>query len=343
MSHISSSVYSVTLPNIVGHTNSIAALQKQISLGTVAHAYLFAGQEHLGKTSIAFAFAQALVCHSSEKRPCGTCVSCKLFREATHPDVISIERAPDQQLISLEQIKTMQQRVYLRPTYQKYTVVIVHGVESFSLEAANRLLKVLEEPPKQTIFLLLTHSLATVLPTIRSRCQVFTFTKVKQSILESFIDSLKVETKQKNIIMTIANGRPGVALRMSTDKKFYKQQERLVVDAVSLLTEPYSTACIRVKKLLSSAKGYADRQNGTKQLYGIWEFILHAVIAAKSDVTSTLEYSIIQAEVAKLANTMSFATILRVGEAIARYRNSHTYNPDVIAQTQHVLLIASLK
>ncbi|MDK4680317.1 DNA polymerase III subunit delta' [Kingella negevensis] len=145
------------------------------------NAWLFTGKANTGKTAFARHFAQSLLCEnpSHTHQPCGTCPSCHLFLQGTHPDFYALTpEQPESETGSkkLQQIKIDGVRNILEPLTQSSVrggrrVVLITPAESLNVQAANALLKMLEEPPEAVIFLLITHNKDRVLPTIKSRCR----------------------------------------------------------------------------------------------------------------------------------------------------------------------------
>lgn len=146
------------------------------------NAWLMLGKSNTGKTAFARHLAQALLCEAPlpARQPCGICPSCHLFLQGNHPDFYVLEpELPENELSGsrkLLQIKIDAVRTILEPLMQSSVrggrrVVLLSPAESLNLQAANALLKMLEEPPQAVIFLLLSHNRDRVLPTIKSRCR----------------------------------------------------------------------------------------------------------------------------------------------------------------------------
>lgn len=145
------------------------------------NAWLIAGKEGTGKTAFARHLAQALLCETplAQHEPCNQCASCHLFLQGTHPDFYALSpEQPENDTGSrkLLQIKIDAVRAILEPLTQSSIrggrrVVLINPAESMNIQAANALLKMLEEPPEAVIFLLITHSRDRLLPTIKSRCR----------------------------------------------------------------------------------------------------------------------------------------------------------------------------
>ncbi len=161
---------------IRGHRAQVAALARLIVRGTPGHAYLFEGPEGVGKDVVAQALLARLACtrpDPTRAEPCGQCPSCAAFVRGDHPDVTRLER--DGATIKIDQVRNAVKRLRYEPVVGAIKGLIVESAELLREEAANAMLKTLEEPSGQTIFILVTAKPQLLLDTIRSRCQVLRF------------------------------------------------------------------------------------------------------------------------------------------------------------------------
>jgi DNA polymerase III delta' subunit len=142
--------------------------------GRIATTYLFTGPEGIDIRSAGLQFAKTLNC---EKGGCGDCPVCRQIENESHPDVKCVTLLPEKKEILIEQMRDVQSGAFLRPFSARYKIYIIDCADMFSAGAANSLLKILEEPPEHTIFILLTSRPQAVLPTIASRCQRVRFVR----------------------------------------------------------------------------------------------------------------------------------------------------------------------
>jgi len=159
--------------------------KKLLTTGRMGHAYLFVGPKEIGKTQTALCIAQLVNCESTEGKPCGRCSSCKKIIGANHPDVMILQE--DEGSIKIDQIRLMMGRLQLKAYEAKTKVFIIRNVETMTLEAANSLLKTLEEPASHTLIILTTAVPEANLDTIRSRCHVVRFFSVSRSRLQKLL------------------------------------------------------------------------------------------------------------------------------------------------------------
>lgn len=161
---------------LVGQDTIKQTLVNALTGGHIAHAYLFAGPRGTGKTSTARILAKALNCDKGPTpKPCGECHNCQSIAEGSSMDVLEIDAASNR---GIDSIKELRDKIAFAPVDGRYKVYIIDEVHMLTPEASNALLKTLEEPPENVVFILATTDPQKVLPTIHSRCQRFDFHRV---------------------------------------------------------------------------------------------------------------------------------------------------------------------
>ncbi len=165
-----------TLEEVVGQSHIKKALTNAISMNKISHAYLFTGPRGTGKTSTARIFAKSLNCKEGPTiHPCGVCENCVDIANSVPMDVIEIDAASNRKV---EDAQNILEKVMYAPVNSRYKIYIIDEVHMLSNTAFNALLKTLEEPPKNVIFILATTEVHKVLDTIKSRCQRFDFRRI---------------------------------------------------------------------------------------------------------------------------------------------------------------------
>ena len=203
--------------NLIGHAATIAYLKKNIAEEKFPHAVIFSGEEGIGKRLTAEICAAALLCESPvDGSPCGVCESCHLVAARSHPDfyVVEAEDTKTTRNIKIGQIRDMQTEAALRPINSSRRVVIIDGAELMNKAAANCLLKTIEEPPSQTIFILLTANRSSLLMTIRSRCMTVHFDKLTPKQIQDELINRGVGVQEAQRLSVIAGGSFGRALML---------------------------------------------------------------------------------------------------------------------------------
>lgn len=185
------------LEEIVGQEHIKKALTNAIELNKISHAYLFTGPRGTGKTSTARIFAKSLNCKEGPTvSPCGVCENCIDITNSTPMDVIEIDAASNRKV---EDAQNILEKVMYAPVNSRYKIYIIDEVHMLSSTAFNALLKTLEEPPKNVIFILATTEVHKVLDTIKSRCQRFDF---KRITTDDIVKHLRFISDKENINIT---------------------------------------------------------------------------------------------------------------------------------------------
>ena len=166
-----------TFSDMVGQSAAVGVLLESLKEGSLGHAYLFSGPRGCGKTSAARLVAKSLDClnRSADCEPCGECENCRAIAAGEHLDVIEIDGASNN---GIDQIRDLKSHVSLKPLASKYKVYIIDEVHMLTTQAFNGLLKTLEEPPSNVVFLLATTEPQKIPVTIRSRCQHIPFHRI---------------------------------------------------------------------------------------------------------------------------------------------------------------------
>jgi DNA polymerase-3 subunit delta' len=170
---------------IIGHERPLYILKKALTSGRLAHAYLFVGPDGVGKATTARRFVKVLQCRGADGRACDACEACLKVAHGNHPDVVAIEAQGAQ--IRIDQIRAVQRQLIHRPLEGRWRTIVIDGAHDLTAQAANALLKTLEEPPADNILILIARSTSALLPTVVSRCQVLFFSPLTVQEISRFL------------------------------------------------------------------------------------------------------------------------------------------------------------
>ena len=299
--------------NLLGHEWAVDMLHQQVAHGEARHAYLFCGPPGLGRRTLALRLAQALNCTKTIAPgiPCGVCRDCKQIEEMRHPDM-NVIQAVDEDGVSKEngtlkvdQVRAVQHSLSLRPYQAKYRVALFLRFQEANDNAANALLKTLEEAPAHAILLLTADTPEQLLPTIISRCEVLRLRALPISAIESDLLERGVDEERARLLAHISGGRPGYARRLVDDMTLLEKREERLNDLQTLLPAP------RVEKF-SYAEKLAKDKEIMRQTIVIWLSYWRDVMLRVAGAESPLINVERNMEIEFLAGRLNLSTARRV-------------------------------
>ena len=223
----------MSFEDIKGQDKAISFLRSSIENNRIAHAYIFTGPSGVGKKITALNYAKALNCLAdTAERPCNKCISCTKIESSNHPDVFLVK--PDKtgrsetSSVKIDAIREIIRSIGLKPYEGRYKVYIIDNAGGLTEEASNAILKTLEEPPANSVMILIVENLDALLSTILSRCQVVKFFPLGIDEVENIlIKEYKLDTAKAHILSRLLSGSLGEALKHN-DEKFFKKRASLL-------------------------------------------------------------------------------------------------------------------
>ncbi|MEA3544639.1 MAG: DNA polymerase III subunit delta' [Thermodesulfobacteriota bacterium] len=214
----------MTFDTITGHKQQKNILLRALDTQRVAHAYLFEGPDGIGKRLMALAFARVLLCQNGTS--CGKCSACLKVDHNNHPDIHQLDA--NGASLKIDQVRTLQQELSLRPLEGNYKICLTDGAEHFTVGAANALLKTLEEPQPGTLIILISSQPEKLLSTIRSRCQRLPFSRLpKQQLAALLAQKLDLNTTEATVLAALSEGSFKKALGVNREL-FLKKRCKLI-------------------------------------------------------------------------------------------------------------------
>jgi DNA polymerase III subunit delta' len=230
----------------------VKILTNSINKNRFAHAYLFKGDKGTGKKAIAIHFTKVFFCHEKDGvEPCGTCKDCRRIDSGNHPDVHVI--SPDGQSIKIDQIRQLQKEFAYLGVESKRKVYLLEHAERMTNQAANSLLKFLEEPSESTLAILLTEKPHNLLDTIISRCQVISFQPVSSQILTKHLLKLGVLESTARTISVLTNDL-AEGERLANDDWFAQARNNVIKLVEELKDRPHNILLVIQNEWLSHFK-----------------------------------------------------------------------------------------
>ncbi len=214
---------------IPGQHKTKKILQDSIKNQRISHAYLFTGNNGLGKLEMAREFARAILCNKNVVNACGECLSCKKIEHYNHPDFKITEVLKDHKRILIDQIREMQKEISYKPYESDYKIYIINQAAKMTIQAQNSLLKTLEEPPKYAIIILINESKNELIPTIVSRCQEVKLYNQSKYVIQDYLKrNYNLSPKQALLYATIARGKYKKAVNLSSEEDFMNNREMII-------------------------------------------------------------------------------------------------------------------
>jgi DNA polymerase III subunit delta' len=293
--------------NLIGHEWAVDMLKKHVVNGTTRHAYLFAGPPGLGRRSLALRFAQALNCQTPIDAgiPCGQCRDCKQIEAMQHPDLSVVQADSEGGTLKVDQIRDARRSLTLKPYIANYRVALFLRFQQANDNAANALLKTLEEAPSYAVLILTADNPEQLLPTIVSRCEVLRLRPLNIEAVQKELENRGLEIGQAKLIAHISGGRFGYALRLIENDSLLDKRDQRLNDLLTLI--PAS----RVEKFAYADKLAKDKES-MRQAILIWLSYWRDVMLRTAQAESPLVNVDRNMEIEDLADRMDLSSARRV-------------------------------
>jgi DNA polymerase-3 subunit delta' len=263
--------------DILAQDHIIDHFKLAIKSDHLSHAYIFIGQDGVGKTLFAKEFAKALNCKNNGNDSCNACQNCIRIEKHNHPDVFWTEREEKAKFIKIENIRNLQNSVRLSPLESDYKIFIIKEADRMNEEASNCLLKTLEEPSPNTIIILIAKSMTPIKETIRSRCQIIRFQPIPIHIIENQLTGKSdADANKIGWISRFCNGSLGNALHLLDDNHY-----EINKDIVARMTAPDMDNLVFAEEVIDSYLNVGDSLEEKRQ---ILKSILHCILQLYRDL-----------------------------------------------------------
>lgn len=228
----------------VGHKQQWEFLKQALRNNRLPQAFIFSGEEKLGKKKTAFEFVKMVFCENPKEAPCQNCQSCILVEKAAHPDFIFI--SPQKREIQIDQVRSLQKDLSLKPVLSKIKAVVINDAHCLNIQAQNCILKTLEEPKSQTIFILISSLPNVFLGTIQSRCESLKFYPLNTREIQEITASQE--------ILSCSSGKPGIAISFLKNQNVFLEFQDSLKIAKEFLTKDLLSKFLFIKEFFPKNK-----------------------------------------------------------------------------------------
>ncbi len=332
-----------------GNAETVHRLRDMLARERFPHAVILSGARGAGKYTLALMLAQALNCQSptvTDGLPdfCGQCPNCRRIAQSadfdarfaqaveareglretdkkdtrlfvqTHPDVLIVPPDPPQMMIKVDQVRRVIETIYYRPAEARERVYIFTD-SAFMKEAANSLLKVLEEPPEFATIFLLSENPGELLPTIRSRSMVFPLAAVPVQEIESYLAKQRPEWKpqQRALVARLSEGALGRARSFDVEAYIGARADALAILSSALSGGEHT----QLFKITESYRAGAEGRDKTEQLLRTLYSLLRDLMFLGSGAPGLVQNTDIQGQLTKLAESADFEWIAAASDRLA--------------------------
>jgi DNA polymerase-3 subunit delta' len=311
---------------IIGHEKVLSFLEKSLKNGQLSHAYLFVGPEGVGRAAVAEWLIKKVL------GPSGL----------SHPDVSVVKRLVDEKTdkikseIVVRQIRELRERLAMSGFLGGRKVAFIEEADALNVEAANALLKTLEEPTSDTTLILSALSSDRLLPTIVSRCQIIRFTPVAREKISRVLIERGVPRAEAEALAALSAGRPGYALRLLHDEEARSLEETSVRQFIEVASAPAAARLARAAAWLP--KDEANKKEQIKSLLDRWEWLLRDVLLLSSDIDELAARAAAYPELVYLAKNKKIDHWSTAIEILREIKDDLTVNVNPTLALEHLFL-----
>ena len=316
----------------------IEALHRQISEHNMVHAVLITGEPGTGKRTLAMLLAASLMCKSESDIPCNVCNDCIMSAAGEHPDITVIEKgnplsagvAKGRSTIPVDDIREMISLCSRYASHGDNRVVVIADAENMTVQAQNALLKILEEPPQNTFFLLTSAHPDQLLTTVRSRCRPVKLIPWESDYIRKHLEKEGVNTDIASKAAELAAGSIGKAMKLASDNNYWSIRD----DVMNAFFKN-----MKRSEILSFSSGWKDRKADVNTMLDILDDDVHTLLRCRLDPELhqiPKEYS---TSWKRFAESAPIERFVHLSDSILEARKQLAYNVNVQAVIEQLLLV----
>jgi DNA polymerase III subunit delta' len=336
---------------LVGNEHISEYLTRNLLKNEASGVYIFSGPSNLGKTTAAKYFAKLLLCNGNSKTivgdPCDNCPSCDIFKNkmfsptdlsGLHADFHYIKKADDKKNISIGQVRGFIESLGMASFLNSYKIGIIKDAENLSIEAANALLKTLEEPKPNVVIILTVASIENLPATIISRSMILRFLPVKAGTIYDFlIKKYNIGRSAAKEFSRVCLGRPALAIKYLEDKKFYKTYADIISSLILSFYKDINERYAILDNLLAKLSGQ-ELVKESEKIIALWQGIVRDLLLTHFGNADLIQNESISKELQKLSRNFTADRLLRIDSALARAKEYLSANVNPRSALESVIL-----
>jgi DNA polymerase-3 subunit delta' len=305
---------------IIGHRKQLEVLRLALANERLHHAYLFIGPEGIGKRTVAFALAKAVHCSEAENDFCGSCANCKRIADFNHPDVRVIEPLAGKKEISIQQVREVERDLNYRSFTGKRKMMIIDPATLMNLSSQNALLKTLEEPPQNSLLILIASNAGGLLPTVRSRCLRVSFAPLTRDEVASYLRSKRGMTGDGvEFLSAMSMGSIGVAVGLD-EEEFIKKRRIWAGIVSSLKAGDYQSAMAAAESLAANRDDALKFLTWAESWYR--DLLIYGVTQDSRELVNLDMQSQVEQQAAAAGTERALSAVAQTARAAARIQRN---------------------
>lgn len=324
---------------MIGNTWAPELLRHHIAEGQVRHAYLITGSDGIGKRTLALDFTRALLCSEppSEGEFCKTCRPCVLVEGIVHPDLHVV--VPEEEKVGLlvDDVRDLQHKIALTPIEGDRRIALLPDFDRATDNAANALLKTLEEPPGKVVFLLTARDQEGLLPTIVSRCEVIRLRSVDKETLKEALIKQGYSADEAALLAGVSAGLPGRALALGENKAALEERDERLDELIGLLSTDIAGRLAYVEPYLRTGNLQTKRDR-MLLILETWLSFWRDLLIASSGAEATRGNPDRLDDVERIVDRLSIQQVSSVIHLIQDTMNSIEMNANIRLAMENLLL-----
>lgn len=284
---------------IIGNEDAKSYFKKAVEEKQLSHSYIFEGSYGVGKNTFAVELAKYILCEQKEgDKPCNACKSCSMVDAGTHPDIIFIEK--DTKVTKVENIReNIVREMEIKPYQSDHKIIIVKSADSINIQGQNAMLKTIEEPPAYGIIILVCENIASLLPTIKSRCIVVRFNPINKQQMAQYLQIRGITGIKQEVYEKLSNGSIGVMNDILEDETYLEIRKQSIE-----YLERLSRA--QVMEIYDLVKEITDQKEEIERILEFWLLWYRDIAVVKAANSDNLYYKDYQIQLLDMASKLTY-------------------------------------